>query len=423
LLRFVQVEEKQNEEHFSELYSNLTTVFKVVSQVVPGEEGKWMPEIGRVVSSEMTRLITDHCLKKSVPRTAEELQRYEQVKTATAEFEAGMAELGVVESGFSELSGFTQNIEVYFEEEKRKELLSNARSILRRSIHDTERVVPPEEADPLSGAAGDPPEDGIPTLEDLMCHEDKLKDIGATFPACSVSKCVVEFVELLRDTLHASYAKETEDERMDMFRRVRDLIDLYRAVFPTHHKDDIATIPAAAAVYYNNCMFLVQRLIVESAQLSQRLTPHATFVDVILIVRRMGEDAFLLEMRKQRDSVLRSLKAFGDFGGVSEEDKRDEVYRGVRQGLFQITQLSRVYKGVLPSHVHRDAVGNLLDVLVSYVVKGVLSLEDFRRCHPDRQTNGGGRFPAGDEETARLRSAQPEGVWRFRGRLGRGQEG
>jgi centromere/kinetochore protein ZW10 len=81
-------------------------------------------------------------------------------------------------------------------------------------------------------------------------------------------------------------------------------------------------------------------------------------------------------MRKQRDSVLRSLKAFGDFGGVSEEDKRDEVYRGVRQGLFQITQLSRVYKGVLPSHVHRDAVGNLLDVLVSYVVKGVLSLED-----------------------------------------------
>ena len=52
------------------------------------------------------------------------------------------------------------------------------------------------------------------------------------------------------------------------------------------------------------------------------------------------------------------------------------MYRGVRQGLFQLTQLSRVYKEVLPAHLHKDAVGSLLDVLVSHVVKEVVTLED-----------------------------------------------
>ena len=104
--------------------------------------------------------------------------------------------------------------------------------------------------------------------------------------------------------------------------------------------------------------------------------PQCTFVDLVPFVRLMGEEAFQLEMKKQRESILRSLKTFGDFTGVSGEDKRDDVYRGIRQGLFQLTQLSRVYKEALPAHVHKDSVGSLLDVLVSYVVKGILALED-----------------------------------------------
>ena len=385
-------EEKEGSERISELYANLATVFKVVGQVVPVEKEGWTGEVGRLVLPEMTQLITDHLLKKYVPKTLEELERYEEVKVATCEFEAGLAELGFAEAGFSGLSDFTQNIEVYFEEQKRQELLANARSILMKSIHDTEKVVTPERSEIGNASPWSEGEKGgggrekwtpqlepgtkIPTVADLMLHEDKLRDVGAHFPECAVSRCILEYVALLHDLLEASYSKETEEEKMDMFRTVRDLIDLYRAVFPTHHSGDIATIPAAAATYYNNCMYLVHHLIVESAKLSRNLSPRASFVDLILIVRRMGEDTFQQEMRKQRESVLRSLKTVGDFGGVSNDDKRDEVYRGVRQGLFQITQLSRVYKNTLPVHVHRDAAGNLLDVLVSYMIQGVLSLED-----------------------------------------------
>ena len=378
VLSFVEVDEKM-EWGVSEFYAHLVTVFEVVGRVVQGEgrEG-WMREVGEIVCPEMTQLIIDHCLKTHVPRSEEELERYEKTKTETSEFEKTLVDMGVLEEGFDALSKFTGNIQVYYEEQKKEDLLCNARSILLKSIHDTEKLVPPEgsEIRYTDIPSERQPGEELATEKELMLHEDKLKDFGARFPACAVSRCVVEFVELLHETLQGSYEREMEAEKIEVFQTVRELVHLYRAVFPTHHKDDIAAIPAAGAVFYNDCMYVVQRLILESVGLTRRLSPHATFVDLILLVRRLGEDTLQQEMRKQRDSVLRSVKLFGDFRGISNDDKCDEVYRGVRQGLFQITQLSRVYKDTLPTHVHRRSVGNLLDVLVSYLVQGVLALED-----------------------------------------------
>ena len=381
VIGFAKVEETTTsiEEQLSSLYAKLATFLKVVGQILPEVREEWMRGIGEVVCHDTAQLIIDHCLATSVPKTQEELQQYEQVKLITSDFESGLVELGLAEAGFNKLSDFTQNIQVYYEEQKRKNLLETARSILKKSIHNTEILASPETTESLPCPPDDqksPQDEGDPAELNLVSHEDQLKDLGVTFPSCAVSKCIKEFVELVHETLRACYAKETDEEKMAMFSTVRDMIDLYRAVFPVHHKEDIASIPAAAAVYYNNCMYIVHHLVITSSKIQQYLTPHATFVDLILFVRRMGEDAFQTEMKKQRDSVLRTLKTFGNFTGVSEEDKRDEVYRGVRQGLFQITQLSRVYKDTLPAYVHKDAVGNLLDVLISYIVKGILALED-----------------------------------------------
>ena len=376
VLGFAEVEESTGQERIAHLYKNLVAVLKLVWQVLP-QDKEWMQEIGQLVCPEMTRLIIDHCLTVTVPKTSEELAQYEEVKSLTAEFEASLVKLGMVESNFCELSNFTQNIEVRYEEEKRKDLLAKARSILKKTIFNTEIVTTP---DPLSSPQGSS-DSSAPQEEELclIALEDQLKDIGVKFPACAVSKSVVEFVKLLDQTLQDCYAKETATEKLDVFRTARDMVDLYRSVFPTQHKADVDTIPMAAAVYYNNAMYLTHYLIVTSVQVQQQLKPnheYANFVDLVPMVRKMGEDAFQLEMKKQRESILGSLMAFGDFTGLSDEDKRDEVYRGVRQGLFQLTQLSRVYKEALPVYVHKDAVGNLLNVLVSFVVKGIIALED-----------------------------------------------
>lgn len=369
-------------ERLPQLYENLMTVFRVVQQILP-EEDEWMWEVGQVVCRDVVDLITEHHLAPAIPKTREELQQYEQISLLTAEFEGKLIDLGMVGPDFCELSEYTQNVGVHFTEQKRMGLLSKARSTLMQSIHNTEIVTPPEDSEPLGPLPVPPkepsPEEDAITELSLQGVEDELKDFGAKFPVCVVSKCVIEFVNLLDQTLRDCYASETTAEKVELFRTARDMVDLYCAVVPTHHKKDIATIPRAAAVHYNNGMYVTHFLIVVALQIHSHLRPeipYATFLDQIPIVRQLGEDAFQVELRKQRNSILGSLKACGDFSDVSSESKRDEVYRGVRQGLFQLTQLSRVYKEVLPAHLHKDAVGSLLDVLVSHVVKEIVALED-----------------------------------------------
>ena len=374
--------EVSDADRLPKVYENLMTVFKIVQQILPEEE-EWMWEVGQVVCGEVVDQITEHHLAPAIPKTHEELQQYERISSLTAEFEGKLIDLGMVGPDFCELSEYTQNVSVHFAEQKRKDLLARARSTLMKSIHNTEIVTPPESSEPLGPfpvppREPSPEEDAIMDLS-LQGVEDELKDLGAKFPVCAVSKCVIEFVDLLDQTLRECYASETRADKVELFRTARDMVDLYCAVVPTHHKTDITTIPRAAAVHYNNSMYVTHYLIVVGLQIHSHLRPeipYATFLDQIPIVRQLGEDAFQVELRKQRNSILGSLKAFGDFNNVSSENKRDEVYRGVRQGLFQLTQLSRVYKEVLPAHLHKDAVGSLLDVLLSHVVKEVVALED-----------------------------------------------
>ena len=382
VLKFQAVEEAPPKDRLPKLFDSLLTVFSVVQHILAGEE-EWMWEVGQAVCQEMVDSIIDHCLTPTVPKTREELKQYEHVGTLTSEFERKLIHLGMVDPGFVGLSNFTRNVSVHFAEEKRKDLLIKARSILKTTIHETVVVTPTGalpslESLPISPREPTPEEAAIIALS-LEGIEAELKDLGVKFPVCAVSKCVVEFVQLLDQTLRECFTSKTATDKSELFHSTRDMIDLYCAVIPIFHKLDITTIPRAAAVNYNNAMYVTHYLIVVGPQIQSQLQPelaYATFLDQIPIIRKMGEDAFQTELGKQENSILSSLKSFGDFRNVSNDSKRDDVYRGVQQGLFQLAQLSRVYKEALPSHVHRKAVGSLLDSLVLYVVKGIVALED-----------------------------------------------
>ena len=382
VLKFQVAEEASPKDRLPKLFDSLLTVFSMVQHILAGQE-EWMWEVGQVVCREMVDSIIDHCLAPTVPKTTEELEQYEHVSALTSEFERKLIHLGMVDTDFGELSNFTQNVSIHFVEEKRKDLLIKARSILKTTIHETLVVTPTGALLSLKSLPISPRE---PTSEEAAITalsldgvDAELKDLSAKFPACAVSKCVVEFVELLDQTLHECFTSKTVTDKLELFRSARDMIDLYCAVIPIFHKLDITSIPRAAAVHYNNAMYVTHYLIVVGPQIQSQLQlelAYTTFLDQIPIVRKMGEDAFQTELGKQRNSILSSLKSFGVFRDVSSDTKRDDVYRGVRQGLFQLAQLSPVYKEALPSHVHWNAVGSLLDSLVSCVVKGIVALED-----------------------------------------------
>ena len=397
LLKLVKADDPATlRESISRVFSSLVLVFNVVRQVVPEAHRKsWMPGVGGVVGEEVAELIIAHCLSNAIPKSFEELQHYGEVESQAKEFESNMAALSLVEEEyFHRLSDYTKNVNVHFAAQIGQDLLEKARNILKKPIHNT--VPSSTDTGPLEKLAdlkiggaeekesgGETPVIKGPKLTSKQGKEDELSQLTFRFPLCSISESVQEYLQLLYDTLKDCCGASSPSMAVQLYCSARSMVDLFCAVLPSYHQSSITNLPRVAAVQHNNCMYLAHHLITLGHQFHANLpaplnSEVTTFIDQVPIVRRLGEDCFLAEMRKQRDCILECLKPFGRLDGVAEDAHSQLVRKGVQQALLQVKTLSKVYGEVLPQEVHHKAVGALMNVLIGEVIRGVIALEDIK---------------------------------------------
>ncbi len=378
------------EKSISRMFNSLVLVFTVVQQAVPETHRKtWMPGIGGVVQEEMAELIIAHCLSNSIPKTFDELQNYSEVEAKVKEFESKMVAFGLVdEESFHRLSDYTKNVSVHFAAQIGQDLLEKARNILMKPIHNM--VLSSADVDPLkklatlsigdSSSGGDTPAIEGPKLTSTG-KEDELSQLTFRFPSCAISQSVQEYIQLLYNTLKECSEASSPSMAVQLYCSARSMVDLFCAVLPTYHSSTITELPRVAAIQHNNCMYLAHHLITLGHQYHAHLpsplnSEVATFIDQVPIVRQLGEDCFLAEMRKQRDCILECLKLFGSLDNVAQDARSQLVRRGVQQALLHVKKLSKVYVEVLPKDIHHKAVGALMNILIGEMIRGVLALED-----------------------------------------------
>ena len=369
------------------LYDSLSVVFDVVKLAVPDKyQQEWMAGVGSVVCPEMTDLIIKHGLSASIPKSSAELQAYDEVSTMTAKFEARLVDVGVVKVDFDQLTQYTQNVNTHFAAQKCRDLLVRARNILKKPLHDTVSVqhdVALENLSCLTLASAD--DKKVPKLNEVPdpLPQFEAKDLVAltfVFPVCSISLSIQEYMELIIDTLRECCVSPSSSA-VQLFYSVRNMVELYCAVVPSHHRLVMTELPRVAAIVHNNCMYLAHNLLLLGHQFRAHLPPPlnsqvATFVDQVTVVRQLGEECFLAEMRKQSGVVLECLKVLANLDNVSSEPKHTLVLKGIQQALLHVKQLGKVYAEILPTEVHLKAIGALLNILATNVITRILALED-----------------------------------------------
>ena len=363
----------------TQLCDELTSVFAVISHVVPREyEKEWLYMIGGNLCSEIEELVIAHRLSTSIPRHSSELCEYEDIRARTKAFEEDMAKMGLCDAGnMCKMSEYTSNVNIHFISQQNQDLLVKARSILMRPLHDTVTI---HYMNPFQKLQQILP---TPSLDSDDTDSFDIASLTFAFPRCAVSKVVQEFVDHLYQTLEECCQGTTTDPSaaIQLFHLARSMVDLFCAVLSSHHSATIAELPRAAAVQHNNCMYLAHHLITLGHQFHSRLPPPlntqtSTFIDQVPLVRGLGEECFLAEMRKQSACLLEFLKSFGTFTGVSGDSLRPLVRQALQRALLHTSKLSKVYLEVLPVGIHHKAMGSLLNVLVSEVVRMVLAMED-----------------------------------------------
>lgn len=366
----------------AQLYEMLVGVLTVIGHVVTKDyEKEWLRMVGETLCPDIEELVISHRLSTSIPRNLSELDAYGAIRAKTREFEENVVEMGMCKDGqMCKMSEYADNVNVHFMNQKSQDMLVKARSILMQPMHTTVTV---SEVDPFAKL-----EEFLPLPDSSMTDQEPegrsgfdIASLSFAFPSCAVSQSVQEFINHLYQTLRECCNSTNPSAAVQLFHLARSMVDLFCAVLSSHHSAAIAELPRVAAVQHNNCMYLAHHLVTLGHQFHSRLPPPlntqtTTFVDQVPIVRSLGEECFLAEMRKQSSCLVEYLKSFGAFDEISGDSRRETVRQSVQRALHHVTKLSRVYLEVLPIGIHHKAIGDLLNVLVSEIIRVVLSTED-----------------------------------------------
>ena len=366
-----------NKHTITDLYHDLTTLVTTVRQIVSqGYREEWMLELGRVVCSDMCELIIAHRLSTAIPRDSHELAKYGELSSQTQQFEKSLVDLGLLkQESCGKLSEYTKEVNSHFATQKSQDLLSRAREILMKPSHDTMMVIQDTSLERLADLG-----EGSSPKEGPSKQVGELANLNFRFPKCAISKSVQEFIDLLYETLK-DCCNSPLSMSLQLFSTSRNMVDLFCAILRSYHRQTIAELPRVAIVQHNNCLYLAHHLMTLGHQFHSRLPPPlnsevATFVDLVPLVRQLGEELYIGEMKKQASILTDALKSCGGLDNVSEDIRSKAVRKGIQQAQLHVVKLSQVYAEVLPEEIHQRTVGALLNVIASELVRSVLALED-----------------------------------------------
>ncbi|GBN40262.1 Centromere/kinetochore protein zw10 [Araneus ventricosus] len=362
----------------SQIFDLLKTIFKFLHDeffhfpvTSPEEEFSQsaMNEFGSVISEEFSELIIEKCLKMAIPKQSKQLETFHKEIHAAEEFCRFLQELEFISCSGSNLQNFIYSVDTLPANKMAQDLLSRARSLMKKSLHKTVSVgyESPTNAAALKNG-----------LNEMVNTQNGLSAATFLFPKCQISESVKDLISLL--LVVKEEAKNIGPAHaFKLYYVARNICELYCCVVPTYHKKEIESIPQQTAIFHNNCMFLAHQLYTLGSlyQSDFQTEISMTFVDLVPEVKKLGTEAFLAQMRHQKHQLLQLLQeqqAFGsnilDDGAVSTAEK------SIRQCLYQLQLLKNVWAEILPVEVYFKSIGTLLNTCLEEIILRISSMED-----------------------------------------------
>ncbi|KFM64702.1 Centromere/kinetochore protein zw10-like protein, partial [Stegodyphus mimosarum] len=249
-----------------------------------------------------------------------------------------------------------------------QDIMNRARSLMKKSLHQTVTVGSEIES---SG------EKNGTNLNDNQT-KNELSKSAFIFPRSQISTSVKDLKKLLY-TIKDEAKNIGSSSVLRIFYVARSICELYCCVVPTFHKQEIESIPQQTAIFHNNCMYLAHCLCVLGTVYECDLESDIpkTFVDLVQEIRRLGTEAFLCQMRCQKEQLLQSLKELNEYENIVTDDGLvNKAEKAVRQCLCQLQLLKKAWSDILPVQVYFKAIGTLLNTCLEEIMSNILSLED-----------------------------------------------
>ncbi|KAJ3055799.1 Centromere/kinetochore protein zw10 [Rhizophlyctis rosea] len=338
----------------------------------------------RVIGSiweDLSKTIIAEYLGTIIPDEPSQFGAFEGIADRCRKFEDWLVDIGMIVEDQRYLSDYCGQMDVHFAQRKHTKLLRVARDILLSDDHETVVV---DEKEPEA------------SFNDLFKSIDGVSDIISTakptsrrksssnallrFPKCAISRQTQKLMALIDSILQEA---ETFNSYCAgrLCATTRDILDLYRAVMPVHNTQKFDLIPHMAIIFHNDCMYIAHRLMTlrmeQPDKLVKALAPESklVFADLVTPYRVMGERVFNAQLKKQIRN-LRECVDNADGFDMLESKRCEIVERAVKQIMHQLNLLAKLWKPILPQHLHFRAIGVLIDEVLVSIIKEVERLVD-----------------------------------------------
>lgn len=361
------------------LLSDLSHLLMAVQRsMVKEQQDQWMQQLGDTIEPEVTPLLIKHLLSQEVTKGQGDTSGLATVRSAVSKYESALKTTRFVCESYSVLSDYVRDVDKHVAAQKAQNLLAKARDILKRPLHNTVAVGPQSTLAALEKLGifqhAQPADTQEP--QEVRPQELDVMKLTFAFPSCLISESVKEFVDLVYNTLKAC-GSSSPTVAAQLYYIAREMIELFMAVVVGYHKPAASQLPRNAAILHNDCMYVSHHLITLGHQFHAHIpVKGATFIDFVPQLRKLADDCFVAEIEKQTANIHEFLATFSSLEDVSSPDKREVVFRSIRQAMLHLYNLCKVYSDVLPTEFYRRCAAGLLAVLVTELINSTVKMVD-----------------------------------------------
>ncbi|KAJ2504182.1 Centromere/kinetochore protein zw10, partial [Coemansia sp. RSA 2052] len=217
-------------------------------------------------------------------------------------------------------------------------------------------------------------------------HSSSAPGGAMVFPRCAISRAVHELVlEVYNLVNEAALSSDSPSQLSLLLSTARLVLDLFRALYPTLHRAQLARIPALAWQFFNDCLYashhagvvahLVSLLIANTAG---DIESSDAWLETARLFLRTGsthvESVVTREASELKALVAGCSDAFYD---AANETAKAQLAKSRKQVHLALTQLARALQPpVVTPHIFYQTIGHFIDAACEATIEAIVGIRD-----------------------------------------------
>ncbi|KAL3092406.1 hypothetical protein niasHS_007615 [Heterodera schachtii] len=389
------------------VFGNLCHFFDSLHMALKGIRADDRPLVdllGEAISEQLINTIEKGCLGPAIPfEKYEAAKMYDELRKLSQSFLGFMQEKGFFVRSVDHLFGnFFDSFERISVDRRCHHFITTARELIKQPYIELVEA----------GSALDSKEEKSSDI--LWKMEEKLRikadDEDSRLPTstkwdkyftktfqfqhCQISKSTFNLVVVLHDVLRAAAETDSEMEASRLVTTARNIVEMFATTAPEYHRLTLSSVPHMAAVFFNNCHFIVHRLSTLSADILQNILTvskitgqDCAFTDLFTELRILAATTLEQHITQARRQLSATIGEDDIFVGLRDDKTNKHCVKLLNGCVMQLEQTASVWREVLSDFVLTHCVGELVSYLLSAMANIILAKEDIASSDAEISAN------------------------------------